>query len=65
MGEWKRGKDAGRRSLVRRAPVAVGILYVARVVTVLMIIGALGLVVLRHFARNLADELSLVLGGAG
>lgn len=45
MGEWKRGKDAGRRGLVRREPVAVAILYVARVVTVLMIIGGLSLVV--------------------
>lgn len=48
MGEWKRGKDAGRRGLVRREPVAVAILYVARVVTVLMIIGGLGLVVWMH-----------------
>lgn len=48
MGEWERGEDAGRRGLMRREPVAVAILYVARVVTVLMIIGGLGLVVWMH-----------------
>lgn len=45
MGERGRGKDAGDRGQVRRAPVAVVILHVAQVVTVLMIVGGLGLVV--------------------
>lgn len=48
MGERERENDAVHRRQVRRAPVAVAILYAARVVTVLMIIGGLGLVVWMH-----------------
>lgn len=48
MGEWVGGKDAGLRGPVRREPAAAAVLYVARGVTVLMIIGGLGLVVWMH-----------------
>ncbi|WP_354174122.1 hypothetical protein [Arthrobacter sp. UYEF36] len=45
MGEWGRGEADAHRGQVRRAPVAIVVLCVAQVVTVLMIIGGLGLVV--------------------
>jgi hypothetical protein len=48
MGEWGHGEADAHQGQVRRAPVAVVILYVAQVVTVLMIIGGLGLVVWMH-----------------
>lgn len=48
MGGWGRGETDAHRGKVRRAPVAVVILYVAQVVTVLMIVGGLGLLVWMH-----------------
>lgn len=47
-GEGGRGEADAHRGQVWRAPVAVVILYVAQVVTVLMIIGGLGLVAWMH-----------------
>ncbi|MGO4249531.1 hypothetical protein AB4Y87_20135 [Paenarthrobacter sp. RAF54_2] len=45
MGEWERGQADGQRSDAPSASVAVAILYIARGVTFLMIVGGLALAI--------------------
>ena len=45
MGEMEHGQADGQRGEARSASVAVAVLYVARIVTCLMIIGGLGLAI--------------------